>query len=176
MNGLNGETAFSAEDVTVGYVAGGPYGYKKRNLRVTVSVRMEWLTRQDVYETTGHEEVSRPLDFAITTAVWRPDGRDMVSGGATVEPLTELRGYADGWTPEAVAALVELSAWHLNGMTAGCDHVEPVIETDKYGRETASLDLTPACPYTGYRYGHAWLVRVLPDGFLNDVQAIFAES
>ena len=175
MDGLNGETAFKAEDVLIGQVDGEPYGYK-RALDVTVSVRMEWLTRQDTYETTAHEHVSRPLDFAITTAVWQPPryDRDMISGGATVEPLRHLVKYAPGWDAGKVARLAELDAYHLNGMTAGCDHVTPVMETDRYGRTVASLDLTPACPVTGYRYGHAWLVRELPPGFLDEVRALFA--
>jgi len=189
VDGLNGETAFKAEDVLIGQVDGKPYGYK-RALDVTVSVRMEWLTRQDTYETTAHvdglngnglpctvhKRVSRPLDFAITTAVWQPPryDRDMISGGATVEPLGELISYAPGWDAGKAARLIELSAWHLNGMTAGCDHQVPVMETDRYGRTVPSLDLTPPCPETGYRYGHAWLVRELPPGMLDEVRALFA--
>ena len=176
MQGLNGEVAFKAENVRVGMVDGESYGYPGRRLRVTVDVHMEWLTRQDVYETTGHEQVTRPLDFAVTTAVWRPDGRDMTAGGATVEPLTELVAYEPGWDAAKVARLVELAAWHLNGMTAGCDHQTPVMETDRWGREVPSLDLTPACPVTGYRYGSAWLVRVLPDGFLDEIRGLFGDA
>src|SRR4051812_6191369 len=87
--GLNGEPVFAAEDVPVGRVAGSDYGYK-RNLLVTVSVSMEELTRQDVYETTTHDKVTRPLSFSITTGVWNPNRSDVISGGANVEPLREL--------------------------------------------------------------------------------------
>lgn len=184
--GLNGETVFKAEDVLVGYVPGEPYGYQ-RNLRVTVEVRMEALDRQDSYETTGHgpgfnangeeitvhPQVTRPLDFSITTSVWRPDLRDTVSGGATVEPLREVLQsgwYADGWDAQKVSALLDLAPWHLNAMSAGCDLQTPVLDANGH----PSLDRTEPCPITGYKYGHAWLVRVLPDGFLNTVQQIFA--
>jgi len=167
--GLNGEIALSREDVYVGTVPGTGYGYK-RNLRVTVTVTMERLDRRDEYETTDHRKVRRPLDFSITTAVWHPDWRDIVSGGATVEPLAELTGYAPGFDAGKATALVKLAGWHLNGMTAGCDHVAPVMETDGYGRTVPSLDLTPPCPVTGYRYGSAWLVRELPAGFLDMVR------
>lgn len=170
--GLNGETVFTANDVLVGYAPGEPYGYKN-NLRVTVDVRMEALDRQDSYETTEHEQVSKPLDFAITTSVWRPDLRDSVAGGATVEPLREVLQsgrYADGWNAEKVSALLDLAPWHLNGMTAGCAHQTPV--RDSNGRP--DLDATEPCPVTGYKYGHAWLVRILPDGFLQNVRRLFA--
>jgi len=173
--GLNGEIAFQAKDVTIGYVPGTPYGYK-RDLKVTAEVRMEYLTRQDTYETTSHKRVSRPLDFAITTAVWQPSGRDWTSGGATLEPLAEITRYAPGWDAGKVAELIKLGQHHLNGMTAGCDHQEIVWEHDRYGRRVPSLDRTPACPVTGYRYGHAWLVRELPEGFLARIRALFGAT
>lgn len=174
--GLNGETVFKAEDVPVGYVAGAPYGYK-RKLRVTVDVRMEALDRQDSYETTSHDHVSRPLDFAITTSVWRPDLRDSVAGGATVEPLREViesGDYADGWDAGQVQTLLRLAPWHLNSMSAACDHQHVIYAPDQYGREVPSLDLTEPCPLTGYKYSHAWLVRPLPDGFEQQIRGLFA--
>src|SRR5215469_14742086 len=123
MQGLNGEIVYKRERVRVGQVDGEAYGYK-RPLWVTVDVTMEQLNRQPEYETTEHEHVSGPLDFSITTDVWRPDGRDIVSGGATVEPLRELVTYADGFDAEKAAALAALERWHLNAMRAGCAHQE----------------------------------------------------
>ena len=174
--GLNGETAFKVEDVLVGYVPGEAYGYQ-RKLQVTVSVRMEWLDRQDEYETVDHESVIRPLDFAITTSVWQPSRHDIVQGGATVEPLQEVLqsgDFAAGWDARKVQTLLDLAPWHLNSATAGCAHQAVIYAPDRYGREAPSLDLTPPCPVTGYRYGHAWLIRPLPDGFLPQVQVLFA--
>lgn len=169
--GLNGETAFKAEGVLVGYTPGEAYGYK-RKLQVTVSVRMEWLDRQDEYETVDHEAAIRPLDFAITTDVWQPGHGDIVSGGATVEPLREVLqsgDYAPGWDAGKVQTLLDLAPWHLNGMTAGCAHQTPVLDSN--GRP--DLDATEPCPLTGYRYGHAWLVRLLPDGFDQQIRGLF---
>jgi hypothetical protein len=136
---------------------------------------MERLTRQDAYETTTHKRVRRPLDFAITTSVWRPDGRDIVSGGATVEPLGELVSYANGFDAETAAKLVRMAEFHLNGMSAGCEHQTAVYEDGRYGRQISLTD-TPACPVTGYRYGHAWLVRELPYGFLGHVRGVFSHA
>jgi hypothetical protein len=186
--GLNGETVYQRENVYVGTVPGESYGYK-RNLRVTVSVRMEHLDRQEQYETTEHQLVRKPLEFSITTDVWRPDGRDIVSGGATVEPLTELTGFAPGFSAAQARELVAAAEWHLNATTAGCAHQKVVYEEGRYGRQ-ASLGKTPRCRTTaamalhpdvpatddtaategGYRYGSAWLVRELPPGFMERVK------
>lgn len=47
--------------------------------------------------------------------------------------------------------------WHLNDMQAACTHQAPV------GKDAGErLDKTPPCPETGYKYGHAWLVKPLP--------------
>ncbi len=174
--GMNGEQVLKFEDVLVGYVPGDSYGYK-RCLPVTVSVRMERLDQRP-YQTTAHDMIENPLDFSITTAVWKPNRSDWVSGGATVEPLNEILAadkprFAPGWDAGKIRALLKLAPWHLNAVTAGCDHVTPVMERDRYDRVVPSLDLTPPCPKTGYRYGHAWLVRVLPDGFEQGVRDLF---
>lgn len=167
--GLNGEEVFRREDVFVGRVPGESYGYK-RPLRVTVSVRLESEDRRDEYETVTHEKVSKPLTFAITTAVWIPSGKDWVSGGATVEPLRELTEFAAGFNAEKAQALADLDRYHLNGLRAGCVHQTPVYEEKPYRR--VDLDATLPCPETGYRYGHAWLVEVLPDDFQETLTAL----
>lgn len=160
VRGLNGETVLKLEDVLVGYVSGEPYGYK-RPLRLTVSATMERLDRQDAYQTTDHRQVSRPLDLAITYGIWQPSGADVAATGAGVaEALGGLGKYARGWDAVKVAELLELSTWHLNAMSAGCDHQETSHEP---------------CPETGYRYGSAWLVRELPEGFEARVRALFGE-
>jgi hypothetical protein len=160
-SGLNGDTAFKVDDVPVGRTSGEPYG-TRRTLLVTVSIRMEWLTRQDWYDTVDHRQVSRPLDFAITTGVWNTGLTDIESGGATVQPLYELKSYTNGFTEGDALWLAALGTWHLNAMRAGCVHQAAY----------AGLD-SPACPETGYRYGSKWLVRELPDGLLEEIQGLF---
>lgn len=167
--GLNGEEVFRREDVFVGRVPGESYGYK-RPLRVTVSVRLEREDRREEYETVTHEKVTKPLTFAITTAVWQPSGRDWVSGGATVEPLRELTEFAAGFNAEKAQALADLDRYHLNGLRAGCVHQTAVYEDKPYRR--VDLKATLDCPETGYRYGHAWLVEVLPDDFQETLTAL----
>jgi hypothetical protein len=189
--GLNGETVFDAENVHVGYVDGEGYGYRGR-CPVTVDVRMERLDRR-TYETTDHRQVSKPVDFAMTAAVWQPNGADMIASGDAAEILAALTEFAPGWDAAKVAALAGLAPLHLNDMNAGCDHQAPVMEDDGYGGQRVSLDLTPPCrtpaamrlhpgePETdesparpgGYRYGSAWLLRDLPAGTLKRVRDLF---
>ena len=178
--GLNGEIVLNARDIPVGRVDATRYGYRNRTqpLLVTVDIRIERIAGPN--ETIEHTQVTDFLDFALTTAVWQPGGHDCILAGATVEPLAEIMEdgrYVDGITEARMLRLSELGErWHLNGMQAGCAHVTPVIAPDEYGREVPSLDLTPACPITGYRYGHAWLVEPLPEGFLDEIRSLFAET
>jgi hypothetical protein len=153
--GLNGETVYQREDVYVGTVPGESYGYK-RNLRVTVSVRMERLDRQEQYETIEHQQVRNPLDFAITTDVWRPDRRDIVDM-SRVDALGELITFAPGFSASQARELAGLKRWHLNAMRAGCAH-QP--------------ENGHPCPKTGYKYGRAWLVEELPAGFEDRIKRL----
>lgn len=171
MQGLNGEIVYQRDNVRVGRIDGEAYGYQ-RPLWVTVDVSVEANNRQDEYETVNHDVVSNPLAFSITTSVWRPDGRDIVSGGATVEPLRELVTFVVGFDADKAAALAGLEAWHLNAMRAGCAHQTPVYAPDQYGQSRPSLDLTEPCPVTGYKYGHAWLVEELPEGFVQHLSEL----
>jgi hypothetical protein len=184
-NGLNGTilvNASSTPGVTVGYVPGGPYGYKVK-LRVTVEVRLERLERSDSYETTTHEQVAAPLDFALTTAVWQPPTRtrerDIVMGGATIETLVDVLEHgelAPGFTREKVERLIEMfEKHHLNSLRAGCAHQTMAIDPDgsPLDRTSYALDHTPACPVTGYRWGRSWLLEPLPAGFLRELVGMF---
>jgi hypothetical protein len=70
---------------------------------------------------------------------------------------------APGITLDDLAQMARLEKrWHLNDLRAGCAHQTIVYGINEYGRKAPSSDDTPACPETGYRYGHAWLVEPLP--------------
>jgi hypothetical protein len=173
MQGLNGEVVLNAKDITVGYVPASEYYSQnaRRSLRVTVTVGMEALTRQDEYETTDHRKVTRPLDFSITTAVWNWNGTDWVAGGATVEPLRHLVKLAPGFTQSDIDGLLELSKHHLSGMRPGCVHQQDVMvpeDVPQHERAHWMLDNAPACPETGYKWGHAWLLETLPEWLTAD--------
>lgn len=184
-NGLNGTILLNTPDspgVTVGYVSAKGYGFAQdRQLRVTVEMRVERLERSDEYETTEHDHISAPLDFALTTAVWNWNGTDWLEGGATVEPLRQVLksgNFGEGFNAEKVAALIELhEQYHLNSMQAGCAH-QTRAEDPNGNALTATgyaLDNTAPCPITGYKYGSAWLVKPLPADFVPNLLGILAD-
>lgn len=98
----------------------------------------------------------------------RGDNRYISSGaGSYADSIGTEVWWEKGWNRDRFTHLAEIAdRWHLNTMRAGCAHQEVVYETDRYGRRVPSLDLTPPCPETGYRYGSAWLVEPLPEDVL----------
>lgn len=179
IDGLNGYTVAKAKDIPVGRIPGEDYGYK-RDLVVTVSIRME---RNPRFATTvDHAPIVDHLDFSITTSVWRPDRTDIVSGGATIDPLLQVIAhgrYEDGWDAESVAELVALAPWHLNALTAACSHMDAdtlVREPDGFGRTRIACGKANTCPESGYTYGAAWLVRPLPSTVLDTVRRLIPSA
>lgn len=174
-NGVNGTIMLNTgrEGLPVGTIGGEAYGYAPgARLGVRLHVRIERLERRETYETVGHKHVTEPLAMSVTTDVWRPDGRDIVAGGATREPLREVaasgtpsRFWTGGERLDRMAALGD--GWHGSDMRAACRHQTVVYEEEPYHRP--SLDLTPPCPITGYRYGTKWLVEPLPRVMLNNL-------
>lgn len=131
--------------------------------RLWVSIE---LTRHErPSSTVEHAEITEYVRLAIQGEGFhgRRKRDDIDFTGQTVDTLREVTQPAKGWTVTELQRLATLwERWHLNDMRAGCAHVTPVIETDQYGRTVPSLTLTPVCPVSGYRYGHAWLVEPLP--------------
>ena len=135
---------------------------------VEVEIGPDALNDLSYFNTTEHEPATkRTPTLSMTYREVNPRGRrDWVSGGAGVPDLPAR-------VTKSLAVLKRMAAvaerWHLNGMRAGCAHQVPVMETDQYGRTVPSLDLTPPCPLTGYKYGHAWLVEPLPADIIAEV-------
>jgi hypothetical protein len=176
-NGLNGTIMLNTgrEGLPVGTVDGQAYGYAAgTRLGVRLNVRIERLERRETYETVEHEQVTRPLGMSVTTDVWRPDGQDIVTGGATREPLREVAAHGTPsrfWDADKLYRMAALGdRWHLNDMQAACLHQTVVYEEEPYHRP--SLDLTLPCPVTGYRYGTGWLVNPLPQILLTNLLGV----
>lgn len=146
-NGLNGDILLNTAGGTgllLGTVSGLPYGYDGR-LRLSVDIRVEELLRREVYETTEHDMVERPLSFAMSAQVWRPDLGDIVCSAPGGSLLMESLYDGDWLVPtEQVLTLASLGErWHLNDMRAAC------------------------CPITDYKLGSAWLIEELPPHFMD---------
>lgn len=186
-DGLNGYTVVNVHDIELGTIpGGGDYGYAPNfHLPVTVSIRMERIPRRA--NTVDHKPIVDHLDFSITSYVWRPDRSDIITGGATVDPLLALYAaegarLADGWTRENVRELWNLAPWHLNTMTAACAHMDTdklVREGDGYGGTRIACGYRNTCPDEsghGYTYGAQWLVRPLPADFLANIRRLFPNA
>lgn len=137
--------------------------------RVYVTVRLG--TASEAAEAVTHEAVTEVTRLSMTAEVFEPRKRDAYMAGQCIEALAEITKPASGLTPEAIEDMRAVwDRWHLNDMRAGCAHQKVVWETGPYGNRP-SLDLTPRCPETGYRYGHAWLYEPLPSDVLQRVSA-----
>ena len=182
-NGMNGDKVLDTGDVTVGWINTPDYGYGRMRKPVTVHVRMERLKRREMYETVDHAYVAEPLDFAITTAVWRPNRTDMISGGATVEPAAradKLRRRVEcregrqtprsvAIPPERVLARVRASDGRLRARQLRPEHAESRPDSALPGHRV-QIRAFLAGPATAgrIRAGHQGSFRtVTPDTWLS---------
>lgn len=141
------------------YKTQGYLGRTADGRRVYLGVQ---LTRQGgKHATTEHAHIDA-IDCVSMMGHWfesRSRRRDFDGGGQCIEAAETIIDPAPGLSLADVRRLAELwRRWHLNDMRAACAHQAPVY--DDRGRP--DLDATPACPVTGYRYGHAWLVEPVP--------------
>jgi hypothetical protein len=114
-------------------------------------------------ESTGHDQLAagETMTFRASGYVVARGQRNACIAGQCVGELDDVVTPADGWTLADVRELATLwRVWHLSDMRAGCDH--------QYG-----LNDRP-CGTTGYRYGSAWLTRVMPTFTLSALARIVA--
>lgn len=137
-----------------------------------VYVSAELRRQPGEWQTVTHETVTAPLTLAFQGTVVRKGGSirresDWLAGGQIDRSfLRRIVTAESGWRIGDTRKLADVwDEWHLNTLQAGCAHQPPesvVYRQGRYGREI-DLDNTPACAETGYKYGSAWLARVLPD-------------
>lgn len=122
-------------------------------------------------ETVDHRDVETVTRLSMTGKVHEGHRREPVVAGQCKEALLEVT-IPVGFTMEQVHDMhATWDRWHLNDMKAACAHQTVVWETHpRYGYRQPSLDQTPRCPKTGYRYGHAWLYDPLPSDVLAKVK------
>lgn len=171
--GLNGETVLQVRDLHVGYVPGRPYGYQ-RALRAYIDIRVEKLTRREIYETVNHEFVSEPLDFAISGHV--AYGTHWVAGGAMApEILRSVTRTMNGISIKDLRRLAKIAdLCHLSSMQAGCAHQDDTLPADLPAHLTIPwrLDNVEPCPITGYRYGSSWLIQPVTEELVDCVRRL----
>jgi hypothetical protein len=163
------ESMTSVDDVFLGRKANG--------VKVYAAARLERQTVEDA-ETVTHEKVSgEVLKFSASGHTLdrfsRHSSEKWLGAGQMIDELLEITEPAPGWTLEEIRKFHRLwKNWHLNSMNGGCQHVpEPLWEDSNYGKRPDLVN-TPACPETGYRYGHKWLLRPIPAVIVDEMQTL----
>lgn len=139
-----------------------------------VFVTLALTERTGSFTTTAHEPAERVTRLSVIGGVRDGARRDYSTSGQIIDDVAAVRDFAPGWTAQDVASLVAIwRRWHLNDTRAGCVHVpEPLMEDTPYRR--VDLVNTPACPVTGHRYGHAWLMEEPPADVLAEFRRLMA--
>lgn len=180
--------------IELGTAPGEEYGYKRR-CKVTLEVELRPL-QGGSRETTSHrklEEGETALELSICGNVWRPDGKDIVSGGQNIDEIRRIAGELTKAPPYLRRLLEVWERWHLNGMRAGCEHqgekwtcTAPGCQTEngwhlkpeypkrgdacrRCGRNRWD-EPSDHCPETGYRFGTSWLLEELPAEIVDEVR------
>lgn len=153
-------------------------GRTAEGLRVVVDIKIEshgseGMTREAV----DHSLVTGPFDtVSFQAGLVNRSGRDYDECGQATHLLREVTEFAPGWDQEAVDVLDNLWArYHLNQMNGACVHMPEyaklITEPGSWGGQQVSTKRN-ICPVTGYRYGHAWLVELLPDEVVDAVKRL----
>lgn len=143
----------------------------KGNVRAWLEIELR--TRQAQAEQRTIDLESPPAiywELSVCGAIDEKNGRGRwqeVSGGQNIEEIAEI--YADDPQVQKVAELWR--EWHLNDLNAGTRTQAAFIEKHKGDYPEWRYDYSEACDilkaadlYTdrGYKYGHAWLLKVMP--------------
>lgn len=112
------------------------------------------------HETVTHEKITEWLELSIT-------GNIPQHGGGQVQDslLESIAAFAPEVDHEKVSRIVEVwRTWHLNGVQAECVH-------QRNGFSSDPAISGQICSVTGYKYGSAWLIKVLPAEIVEEVKS-----
>lgn len=138
--------------------------YEGKRVTVEAVIKLKTSSR----ETTTHKHVKEYYTLSIT-------GSYNGGGGQCIDTLKKLDSVA---IPEQdLTDLIEIwERWHLNDMTAHCEHQKPIpVRYDDPEYNHYVWLSGKQCP-NGYRYGSAWLIEELPQEVIDRVDAIFSSQ
>lgn len=158
MKSMNEKTL--ANDVLIGRTTTGS------RIFATVNIRM-----QD-RDAVSVEHLPVEAGYTSLSFTWAEieKGRRTISccGCGTDWSVDAVREPADGFTLKQIRRLAEIAKeWHLSDMQAGCLHMT-LPKDESYD---ARKHIT--CPRTGYKYGSAWLVKVVPEELITELHEMF---
>jgi hypothetical protein len=117
------------------------------------------------------------------------NGNALGSCGQVVMHDWKFDSYAEGWNPELVEKFRAIwNEWHLNDLTAGSpaqeswikdhplDYAYPKSHYSVYSEALTAAGLNPDPSYLHngkpYAYGHAWLMREVPNEVLTFLESL----
>lgn len=157
MNMLNEKTI--ANRVLIGRTSTGS--------RIYATVQLRTQDRDAV--TVDHEPIAAGYkSLSFTWDEKEADGREGSGGAGTSWSVEAVVRPSKVLTMAEVRRLAEIAKeWHLSDMNAGCSHM--TLPTDP--SYDARKNIT--CPTTDYKYGSAWLVKVVPDELIAELHEMF---
>ena len=159
----------------------GTYREDDHVYRVKVEIDVKRVDSRE-YRTVDHETITHVDRFTVSAVIderparggrWRD-----YSAGQCIEDVAKVTDFAPGWDAAKLKTLLRVwRDWHLNDVQSDCAHMHVApIGSSVLGIEVGRIDSPEqnvlshytinralVCPVTGYRYGHAWLVKPLDD-------------
>jgi hypothetical protein len=98
-------------------------GHGRNDCPVTIEIELRRISPEHpngsvVKQTTDHREITTFTELSVCGTIWNQRRTDSYSGGQNLDTIAEL--FPNDHRVQRIKAIWE--AWHLNGMTAGCDH------------------------------------------------------
>lgn len=146
----------------------GYVGRTSRGDRLWLEIELRQQQNVASRQTVEHEPASESLELSISGLLVPYRARTVHGAGQVTDDLKHVTEPAEGWTVSELRKLLAVwERWHLNGLKAGCVHMP---EGTALGTECPVQAADPKIEKP-YRYGHAWLVEVLPDEVEAQVRA-----
>ena len=125
-------------------------------------------------------DINKPV-LSICGDLWNATHTDIVMGGQCLDEMSKLGDLRFNTLFKKLRRLWKL--YHLNDMHAGTVKQENALDdAKKSGVKICSYD--DSCKYLesiglleddGYKYGSAWLYRVIPEDDLKEIVSLLAE-
>lgn len=153
----------------------GKVAYSSKQKRNLVEVEIELRNKDKAIHWQTLEEITDVPELSICGQVWNSVHSDHEMGGQCIDSLVELLPHN-----KLLKRIKEIwEEYHLNDMNAGTKKQTEFLDKLKasgwkYDYNSACDSLKEAGLYeeNGFKYGHGWLYRPIPENILNEIKEI----